>query len=79
MSLIDGERESDLAKCCANVSALRDCIIGILELRVRFASGERLTALASEMGIALATASKVINGHAWAHVDGPIKCRRRIK
>ena len=29
MSLIDGTRDGGLTKCCANVSALRDCIIGI--------------------------------------------------
>ena len=29
MSLIDGERVDGLQKCCANISALRDVIMGI--------------------------------------------------
>lgn len=28
MSLIDGEREGGLQRCCANISELRDCLIG---------------------------------------------------
>lgn len=28
MSLIDGEREGGLMRCCANISALRDVLIG---------------------------------------------------
>lgn len=29
MDLIDGERSNGLAKCCANISALRDAIINL--------------------------------------------------
>ena len=44
-----------------------------LSIRRRFAAGETLTSLADEYSVGLATISKLINGHTWKHVGGPIR------
>lgn len=49
----------------------------VRDLRERFAAGEYITALSLEFGISLGAASKVINGHTWAHVGGPIRTTGR--
>ncbi len=52
----------------------------VRSLRARYAGGEKLTAIAKDMGISQSTASSVISGATWSHVadDFPAIDRLRL-
>ena len=43
-----------------------------LEMRVRYAAGERLKEIATDLGVSVSNASHIVNGKTWRHVGGPI-------
>ena len=49
----------------------------VVEMRERFARGERAAALADEFGISLTTLYGIVSGREWRHVGGPITSGKR--
>lgn len=45
----------------------------VIEIRTRFAAGELGYVLAAEFGLGFRKLSRIVCGHAWGHVGGPIQ------
>ena len=45
----------------------------VIEIRTRFAAGELGYVLAAEFGVGYRKLSRIVCGHAWGHVGGPIQ------
>jgi hypothetical protein len=70
MSLIDGEREDGLQRCCANISALRDCLIGLAR------DGGRVNPFT--IGRLQMTLGWVIDGHEIDNIPALVKVRDQL-
>lgn len=70
MSLIDGEREDGLQRCCANISDLRDCLIGVAR-----AGGEVHTFEVERLRMTLGW---VLDGHDIGGIPALVKVRNQL-
>jgi hypothetical protein len=71
MSLIDGERDDGLQRCCANISALRDCLIGAAR-----SGGEVHTFEVDQLRMTLGW---VLDGHDIDGIPALVKVRRQLE